>query len=568
MKNRLLCYAHFDADQEVKPFVRHALRSMSRLCSTLVLVSNSSIPEAEMAELGTICQHVLVRDNIGYDFCMWKMALQQVDYRGFDEVVLMNSSIYGPVSPVQPLFEEMDKRECDFWGITECFALQPHVQSYFLVFKQQVIRSPQFATFWDSVLPYRDKWEVILSYEVGLSVWLREAGFRMDAYRNFLLSSKLLHQAGKQLKRQQDLSGRYAVQMLRSGNPFLKVSAVKKGSVTRAMIADHLAAHQYPAEYLSERSAPLSCPLCGASGKRAHRARNFLHLQDAGTYDYHKCQSRDCGIMWRQGHPHMTDLPSASVYPEFVSEPVVANAPFLARTIFTALTMAGLLKRRRRNFLRRLDRLAPGSVIEIGCSDPDRLLALKSLGWRVTGVDVAGDASGVTKLRQSGVEVLTGDDARADDLLAERFDVVLLSGMERTVDPGVLLAWSHRLLKEGGRVILSTPNVDALGRTIFGKYWVGIAAPRNAILYNRTVVKDLLLTAGFKNASVTTTSCNAELYVMHSLDVTCNKWSSLLTGPRVGRELLPVLGQLLGALLGSVLKGRGDECFAVATKMR
>jgi len=538
---------------------------MSRLCSSIVFVSNSPFPEEEMAELRTLCRHVLVRENIGYDFCMWKSALQQVDYREYDEVVLMNSSIYGPISPVEPVFDEMEQRECDFWGITECFALQPHVQSYFLVFKQQVIRSPEFAAFWDSVLPYRDKWEVILSYEVGMSVWLRQAGFRMDAYRNFVISSRLLQQSGKKLKRQQDLSGRYAIQMLRSGNPFLKVSAVKKGAVKDAMIADLLDAHQYPAEYLSAGGTPLSCPLCGASGKRAHRTRNYLQLQDAGTYDYHKCQSRECGIIWRQGHPQATDLPFTPAYPEFVSKPADGKASLLARGIFSALTMAGLLKMRRSNFLRGLDRLAPGSVIELGCADPQRLLALRSLGWQVTAMGAPGDPNMVAKLRDCGVEVLSAD-GTDDDLLAGRFDVVLVSAVERAADPKLQMASAYRLLRGGGRIILSTPNADAFGRKVFGKYWVGIAAPRNAFLYNSKVVKDLLSSAGFRNASVTTTSCNAELYVMHSMDVTQDKWSPLLIEMRVGKELLPMFGQLVGSVVSLIARNRGEECFAIAIK--
>ena len=35
-----------------------------------------------------------------------------------------------------------------------------------------------FTAFWASVLPYRDKTQVIRSYELGMSTWLKEQGLR------------------------------------------------------------------------------------------------------------------------------------------------------------------------------------------------------------------------------------------------------------------------------------------------------------------------------------------------------------------------------------------------------
>jgi lipopolysaccharide biosynthesis protein len=65
--------------------------------------------------------------------------------------------------------------------MTESWQHGQHLQSYFLVFGRQVLSSAAFRQFFAGVLDYRSKNPVIYSYEVGLSTWLRESGFRGGA---------------------------------------------------------------------------------------------------------------------------------------------------------------------------------------------------------------------------------------------------------------------------------------------------------------------------------------------------------------------------------------------------
>lgn len=80
------------------------------------------------------------------------------------------------------MFDEMDGRECDFWGITEHSGyedkewlkkrVQPHIQSYFLVFKKKIFSSKVFFNFFNSVqddkaLPYK---QIINLYETELTL--------------------------------------------------------------------------------------------------------------------------------------------------------------------------------------------------------------------------------------------------------------------------------------------------------------------------------------------------------------------------------------------------------------
>jgi rhamnosyltransferase len=309
---RLLCYAHFDANGEVRPFVLHALQAMSPLCADTIFVSNSPLTDGDRDSLLSRCSRVLINNNTGYDFYMWKLALESADLSQYDEVILMNSSIYGPIMPIETVFAEMDTRDCDFWGITECFQRQPHVQSYFLVFKKGVITSPAFTAFWEGVLPYRDKLQVIMSYETGLTRWMLESGFRMGVYRGFESLAPFCAARGKRIRKNDNVTLKFPVELLCSGSPFLKKELILKGVFDLNSVRTLLDDNHYPVElfHIPPPAGSVACPLCGTAGRlRQSGVRDYLNLHDARRYDYHRCTSPDCGVLWLHNAPATRPTP-------------------------------------------------------------------------------------------------------------------------------------------------------------------------------------------------------------------------------------------------------------------
>jgi len=175
---RLAIYAHWSRRPEAAGQVLFQLEQLATLGFEILFVSNSEISAASRAALDKICSRAIIRENTGLDFAMWQHGLAEADLSGFDELLLTNSSIIGPVQPLAPLWQTAAARESDFWGLTDSQEIAPHLQSYFLVFRPEVFRSPRFAAFWRTVLPYQDKLQIIRSYEVGLTRWLEESGFK------------------------------------------------------------------------------------------------------------------------------------------------------------------------------------------------------------------------------------------------------------------------------------------------------------------------------------------------------------------------------------------------------
>ncbi len=230
---RLVLFAHYDAQGEVKRYIQHYLRALRQVSSRIVFITTASLNAQSLALAGELSDQVLERPNVGFDFGMWRDALESVDIPAWDEVVLTNSSIFGPLFPLAKAFEHMAHQDADMWGMTENHELAWHLQSYFLVLRKSVFSSPAFGQFWSSVLPYRDKWQVVLSYEIGLSRWLLENGFRLQSYATTMspppdASARKPDRFAGLRSSKSNPTARYPTELVQIGMPFVKVETLRE----------------------------------------------------------------------------------------------------------------------------------------------------------------------------------------------------------------------------------------------------------------------------------------------------------------------------------------------------
>jgi lipopolysaccharide biosynthesis protein len=200
------------------------------------------LPAEQLDKLVPTVDRTFACENCGWDFGMWKHALHNLDLSGVDELVLTNSSVFGPIFPLAPICEQMTNAPCDFWGMTDNFERVWHLQSYFLVFKRNVIHSEAFRLFWSSVLPYRSKIPVVLSYEVGLTSFLIDSGFHPGAFLPTEAWTSWAERRGMDLTRRWNTTLFHPMQLIEHGMPFVKVmllrdnvGGVRLGPVYRAM---------------------------------------------------------------------------------------------------------------------------------------------------------------------------------------------------------------------------------------------------------------------------------------------------------------------------------------------
>ncbi|WP_434356130.1 hypothetical protein NF212_12605 [Parasalinivibrio latis] len=177
---RLAIFAHYDRDNIVDAHVLFYLKSLSDFVDKLVFVSVSKLENLEI--LDGIVDHVVLRENVGYDFMSWQQGIEsQSDINDYDELILCNDSCYGPLRSFENIFAEMSHKDTDVWGITDSVQISYHLQSYFLVFKRNVFLSACFKDFIKGIKQEINKFEVVEKYEVGLTKCLLDAGYKVGS---------------------------------------------------------------------------------------------------------------------------------------------------------------------------------------------------------------------------------------------------------------------------------------------------------------------------------------------------------------------------------------------------
>jgi rhamnosyltransferase len=174
--------AAYDPDGELAEHVRFQIDAWQGQCRRLILVTTNQLTASARDWLAGRAE-LIERDNVGYDFYSYRTGLLAAgDLTTYDQVVICNDTYVGPLRGFAEIFARMHGAAYDFWGVTRSRRIKPHVQSFFVVFGQNVVASDTFTTFWTSMEPISSRRKVIHRYEVGLSRTLKAAGFSFGSY--------------------------------------------------------------------------------------------------------------------------------------------------------------------------------------------------------------------------------------------------------------------------------------------------------------------------------------------------------------------------------------------------
>lgn len=208
MKKKLAIYVHSDSKGKVRDYVIYCLQELQRVVSDILFVMNGMLSAESMKKLEALGIDVLVRNNTNYDFGGWKAGIEYYGYdkiAEYDELLLTNGSYYGPIYPFSEMWEEMDKRECDFWGINrhpdkELYTIPgnkdtryiEHIQSYWLVFRKKLLESEIFKNYWMNLRQLKNYQELLGYGEMKLTQYFEKEGFVSAVYMDFEKYKKLI----------------------------------------------------------------------------------------------------------------------------------------------------------------------------------------------------------------------------------------------------------------------------------------------------------------------------------------------------------------------------------------
>jgi SAM-dependent methyltransferase len=138
-----------------------------------------------------------------------------------------------------------------------------------------------------------------------------------------------------------------------------------------------------------------------------------------------------------------------------------------------------------------------GRILDVGCATGNFLDGMRTRGWETWGVEPSAYAARYAR-EHLRLDVREGTLEQAG-FTGEFFDVITLWHVfEHVYDPQATLAEAARILKPGGWVSLTVPNLESWEARLMGRYWLGWDIPRHLFLYPRPVLRRYLAEAGFE----------------------------------------------------------------------
>ena len=195
---RAAIYVFFDKDGTVDEYVCKLLDSLHEVCHHIVVVVNGKISKCGKFKLEKYADNLIFRENKGYDITAYICGLNYLQknfFNEYDEVVLLNSTLYGPFFPINKMFNEMALKDLDFWGLLKHYAaydtsiasskynyIPEYIQSYFMVLRRSLLYSKDLEEYISKLPEIKNYNDARGKFEIEFTKDISEKGYQYDAY--------------------------------------------------------------------------------------------------------------------------------------------------------------------------------------------------------------------------------------------------------------------------------------------------------------------------------------------------------------------------------------------------
>lgn len=137
-----------------------------------------------------------------------------------------------------------------------------------------------------------------------------------------------------------------------------------------------------------------------------------------------------------------------------------------------------------------------GLLLDIGCATGGFLQEAKDRGWQVEGVDLSHWA--VSKAHERGIPAVHRGTIHSLPGTPERFDAVtMLDYIEHDQDTSRLLSAVQKVIRKGGCLYITTPDIGSFVAKLLGRRWWGIN-PLHLYYFSRSSLGKMLEKHGFE----------------------------------------------------------------------
>ena len=243
-----------------------------------------------------------------------------------------------------------------------------------------------------------------------------------------------------------------------------------------------------------------ACNVCGGEKRRP-----FCEESDLGLV-----QCPECGFIYVHPKPEPIELKAlyGETYFRNNQSSVVGYSDYISDEVNIRRTACRRIKALSRY-------ISSGKLLDVGCAMGFFIDEAQALGWQVSGIDVS--EFGVSYARANfGLDVFHGELTELSVTEAQ-FDLITMwDVIEHVSDPTAYIRQAARLLRRGGYLSLSTPDVESLPAKLYGKRWVGYKLSTEHVSYfSPRTLKRLLEKEGFELVSTGHVGKHVPLQLFH-----------------------------------------------------
>lgn len=198
IKDRVILYVIYEEKGILDEWYENLFNEFKRHGSYLICVVNGALNADSENFLDKYFNKVIYRENKGYDVTAYKEGILHLYRENLldKELVVCNNSFFAPVYPFDEMFKKMADKEYDFWGITSAAQhgdIPYHIQSYFYLFRENVVKSNEFISFFQNMKEIKNYQDAVDSVELKLTNYLIGCGYKAGSYMDEKVNGSYSH---------------------------------------------------------------------------------------------------------------------------------------------------------------------------------------------------------------------------------------------------------------------------------------------------------------------------------------------------------------------------------------
>ena len=184
---KVCVFSHFDPDNLIDDHVVDYLEAIRKCGWSIIFVTScGTLNRNERNKLSQSVSIVIGTRGEGRDWGNYSIGYARCKRFGtIKNLLLANDSVYGPIGELYGFFEFSKKTKADMVGMTNSLQYGNHLQSYFILCKENLCSHKLFEHFWNTFYYQSEKDEIIYKNEIGFSQFFTRYGFVIEAYHDY-----------------------------------------------------------------------------------------------------------------------------------------------------------------------------------------------------------------------------------------------------------------------------------------------------------------------------------------------------------------------------------------------